>query len=303
MPSDAAVTLPAESPGLASQARTLSWCIRSWVVVACLGLSAGAVPAAGQAPRPDEYRVGVRDVVAVVVFGQEDLSGKFTVAADGTFAYPLLGEVKAAGLTSRELAASIRDQLADGFIREPQVSVTVADYQSRRVFVVGEVGLPGTVPLTGSMTLLEALARAGGVGVNAGTEIVVLRPDHGGSAADGPVMQGQSGVEEVARLAIDDLQSGAAVENLALRDGDTIFVPRGEQVFVLGQVATPGPVPYSRELTVFRALSLAGGATDLGATGRIRIVRIDGGERKETRAKLTDHLLPGDTIVVPTRWF
>jgi polysaccharide biosynthesis/export protein VpsN len=74
-------------------------------------------------------------------------------------------------------------------------------------------------------------------------------------------------------------------------------------VFVLGQVSKPGPVPYSRDLTVFLALSFAGGATDLASTGRIRIVRIEDGERKEIRARMTDRLLPGDTIVVPTRWF
>lgn len=274
------------------------------VLVACLlVVSVATADARGQASSPDEYRLGARDVVSIVVFGQQELSGKFTVGAGGRFAYPFIGDVEAAGLTARELATSIRDRLADGFIREPQVSVTVLEYESQRVFVVGEVGLPGTVPLTGSMTLLEALAKAGGVRDTAGTEVVVLRPGSTAAAAGGPVVQGQAGVEEVARINVGDLQSGVASENLALRDGDTIFVPRGEQVYVLGQVKTPGPVPFRRDLTVFVALSLAGGATDLASTGRIRIVRIEDGERKETRAKLTDVLQPGDTVVVPTRWF
>jgi polysaccharide export outer membrane protein len=273
--------------------------IPTLVMVLLLGALAGV---AGAQPAPD-YQVGPRDVLDIVVFGQADLSARFTVGADGAFTFPLIGDVKAVGLTAREIESAIRARLAEGFLREPQVSVRVAEYQSQRVFVVGEVGLPGAVPLTGALTLVEALAKAGGLGKDAGTEIVILRRDETQTAAAGPLMQGQAGVTEVARIALDDLQSGQARENVALRDGDTIFIPKGEQVFVLGQVNSPGPVPYTRDLTVFKALSLAGGVTQLGSAGRARIVRIVNGERKETKAKMTDLLQPGDTLMVPTRWF
>jgi protein involved in polysaccharide export with SLBB domain len=242
-PSDADVTLSVPSEVVSSRLRVLPWrsCAQAALVWLVLLTSVGSAPA--QAPVPDEYRLGIRDVVAIVVFGQEELSGQFTVGAGGSFAYPLLGEVKAAGLTSRELAAAIRDQLVDGFIREPQVSVTITEYQSRRVFVVGEVGLPGTVPLTGAITLLEALAKAGGVGPNAGTDVVVLRPGAGRSGTDGPVMQGQSGVDQVARLAIDDLQSGEAAENIALLDGDTISFREGNRCSCSARSASRDPCP------------------------------------------------------------
>ena len=85
--------------------------------------------------------------------------GKYTVEADGTFTFPLIGRVKAGGLTLRSVEEALRKELSNGFFKNPQVSVAVEQYRSQRVFVVGEVRMPGTYPLTGDTTLIEALAR------------------------------------------------------------------------------------------------------------------------------------------------
>ena len=102
---------------------------------------------------------------------------------------------------------------------------------------------------------------------------------------------------------LKQLQSGALGQNFPLRDGDTLFVPRAESVYVFGQVKSPGAYPIQRNTTVLQALSLAGGVTDRGATGRIKIVRVEKGRTVELRVKLTDVVRPGDTIMVPERFF
>ena len=108
---------------------------------------------------------------------------------------------------------------------------------------------------------------------------------------------------EVIRADIKALQSGRLSENAALRDGDTIFVPRAELVYVFGHVHSPGAYTLQRGVTVLQALSLAGGVTDRGATGRIRIARVVDGKKNEERVKLDDKVQPGDTIIVPERFF
>lgn len=251
---------------------------------------------------PSDYAIGAGDVLEVTVFDHEDLSGKFTVGSDGTFQFPLLGSVAASGRTAEQLVASMREALAAGFLRQPQVTVRVSEFVSRRVFVIGEVRNPGPIPLSSGLTLIEALALAGSVTDTAGVEISIARPAPN-SGQRGPLVGGQPGIRETLKVNLADLQRGASGANIPLSDGDTVFVPKGGEVYVLGQVKNPGPLVFRQNLTVLQALSLAGGVTDLGASGRVRILRIVGTEKKELKAKLSDVVQPGDTLMVPTRWF
>jgi polysaccharide export outer membrane protein len=191
----------------------------------------------------------------------------------------------------------------DGFFRNPQVSVAVEQYKSQRVFIVGEVRNPGPYPLRGDMSLIEAVALAGSTLPSASGEALVVRAGPGG--ATGPRMPSSNGdrTTDVVTVDLKSLQSGALEDNVALRDGDTIYVPRAETIYVFGQVRNPGAYPIQKDTTVLQALSLAGGVTDRGATGRIRVVRIEKGKQVEVRVKLTDIVRPGDTIIVPERFF
>ena len=270
------------------------WCAVAVLVAICWVNGASAI---GQA----DYVVGAQDVLTINVFDQADLSGKFTVEADGTFTFPLIGRVKAGGLTLRDVEAELKRRLADGYFKNPQLSVTVDQYRSQRVFVVGEVRQPGTYPLTGDMTLIEALARAGSTTDQAGGEALIVRPPAGRSA-DAPVMPDQAEAE-VDRIDLKSLQSGTSLFKVPLRDGDTIFVPRAETVYVFGQVRNPGAYPVARATTVLQVLSLAGGVTDRGSTARIKIIRVIDGQKKEIKAKLNDPVQPGDTVMVPERFF
>jgi polysaccharide export outer membrane protein len=270
-----------------------------WTVLALLTLTP-AVAVAGWQGSAD-YTIGPADVLTIQVFDQPDLGGKYAVEADGTFSFPLIGRVKAGGITLRVFEADLKKKLvADGIFRNPQVTVAVEQYRSQRVFVMGEVRAPGPVALTGGMTLIEALSRAGSTLPSASGEVAIVRARAG---AKGPAVPGGEAGAEVLRASIRDLEGGAMRQNVELHDGDTIFVPRAETIYVFGQVKSPGSYSIHKDTTVLQALSLAGGVSENGAQNRVRVVRIVRDAKKEIKVKLTDPVQPGDTIIVPERFF
>ena len=246
------------------------------------------------------YQIGAQDVLTINVFGETDLSGKYTVEQDGTFTFPLVGRVKAGGATLRDLEQELRKKLTDGFLKNPEVTVSMETYRSQRLLIMGEVRAPAEYQLTGDMTLLAALARAGGTTSAAGREALIVRTPRHPAAPHA----GESSAEaQIIRVDLAELQAGNLALNIPLLDGDTITVPKGQSVFVSGQVKSPGAFPVERDTTVLQLLSLAGGLTDRGADGRIRIKRTVDGKKVELKAKLTDVVLPGDTIIVPEKYF
>jgi polysaccharide biosynthesis/export protein len=247
------------------------------------------------------YTIGPRDVLMIQVFDQADLGGKYTVEADGTFSFPLIGRIKAAGRTLREFEEELKNKLASGFFRNPQVSVAVDQYKSQQIFVIGEVRASGAVPLTGGMTLVEAIARAGSTLPSASGEVIVVRAPQGSQGK--ALLPTERGAAEIFRASIRELEAGAMKQNIELQDGDTLYVPRAETAYVFGQVKNPGAYPIHKDTTVLQALSLAGGGTEHAALNRITIVRVVKGEQKEIKVKLTDIVKPGDTIKVPERYF
>ena len=249
-----------------------------------------------------DYVIGPQDILLIQVFDQPDLGGKYTVEADGTFTFPLIGRVKAGSLTLRGFERELKVRLADGYFRSPQVTVAVEQYRSQRVFVMGEVRQPGPVALTGGMTLIEALARAGSTLPTSSGDVSIVRAPRA-NGEGGPAMPGQDAATELFRASIRDLQSGSLSQNIELRDGDTVFVPRAELVYVFGEVKNPGGYTVQKSTTVLQALSLAGGVTEHGAMNRVQVMRLVKGQKVETRVKLTDLVRPEDTIIVPQRYF
>ncbi|OFW03156.1 MAG: hypothetical protein A3I61_01260 [Acidobacteria bacterium RIFCSPLOWO2_02_FULL_68_18] len=255
------------------------------------------------------YVVGPQDVLVITFYDQPELTGKFTVETDGSFTFPLIGRVNIGGMTLRGVEAELRRELVNrGFFRDPQLLVAVESYRSQRIYIVGEVRTPGAYPLSGDMRLVEALALAGSTLPTASGEAVivhqsdqslVLQPT---SAAVAESRDG--GSDNVVRVDLRELENGDLTQNVQLRSGDTIFVLRAESVYVFGQVRNPGAYPLrQKNTTVLQALSLAGGVSDRGATGRIQIIRIVDGKKQEIDADLTDFVLPRDTIIVPERFF
>lgn len=141
-----------------------------------------AVPAAaGEAvPLPSDanidYRLGSGDKLRVIVFGEPDLSGEFDVSGSGKVALPLIGQVDAEGRTLSQFEAAVIAKLMEGYLNNPRVSVEVMNY--RPFYIYGEVGNPGQYPYTNGMTVLNAIAVAGGYTYRANTsEIYITRGD------------------------------------------------------------------------------------------------------------------------------
>jgi len=250
----------------------------------------------------DDYIVGPNDVLNIAVFEQPQLTGKYLVQSDGMFTFPLLGRLKAGGMTMQVLENDLRDRLIKGgFLKQPQVSVSVDQYRSQQIFVMGEVRQPGTLQFTGSMSIIEALARVGSTTERAGMEAVILRAPGGGAGAPpdtAALARAQNSNDtNVVRVNLQNLQ-GALSQNIDLRAGDTIFVPRAESVFVSGQVRTAGEYVIRKGMTVRQVLTLAGGVTERGSTRRIQIIRSVNGADTTVPATLQDPVRTGDTIVV-----
>jgi polysaccharide biosynthesis/export protein len=249
-----------------------------------------------------DYLIGPRDILAISVYGQADLTGRFTVGADGTFTFPLIGRVQAQNVTPRMVEQDIAKRLGDGLYKNPQVSVNVETYASQVVFVVGEVRQPGSYPLTGDTNVLAILARAGSTTPAAAGEILLVRARAGQPGAGPTLPDGDEGAD-VARIDLSNPRTNASAQRTLVRNGDTIFVPKAESVFVFGQVRTPGAYPIQKGTTVLQALALAGGLTEQGSTSRLKLVRTINDKQTSITIKLTDIVRGGDTIIVPERFF
>ncbi len=272
------------------------------------------VALAATAAAADEYAIGVGDVLHVAVLGQAEMTGDFAVDGDGAVAFPFLGKVKAAGLTASDLARSLTALLADGYLREPRVSVAVKEFHSRRVFVTGEVARPGAYGLRPERSLLALLRDVGDLTAAVGHEALVIRPPAPGTdpspapaGSPPPAVPRAPGLPDtpgarIFHVSLRDLRSGNPEKDFPLEAGDTVYFPRAAQVYVTGNVGRPGAFRFEEGLTVYQALNMAGGITEKGSS-KVHVVRIVDGQRKELRVKPTDLIQPEDTIVVPERFF
>jgi len=251
-----------------------------------------------------DYVVGPQDVLAIALWDWPEASGRYPVETDGTFTFPMIGRISAGGVRLRDVEGDLKRRLAVGYFENAQLSVTVAQYRSQRIVILGEVRSPGSYPLTGGMTLLEALAQAGSVTADAGRDAVIVRSG-GSQQAAGAVPPGHAGGADVLQVDLEKLESRSLARNIALQDGDAIFVARAGpmRVLVFGQVRSPGAYPIQKGTSVVQALSLAGGVTDRGSTDRVTIVRWVEGRKLERKAKLDDPVHPGDAVVVAERFF
>src|SRR5687768_6574915 len=283
-------------------------------MVALVLAAAWVTPAAAQAPAftaaspaiVRDYVVGPQDVLNITSQDDPALSGRFTVEADLTFTFPLIGRVRAGGLTLREVESQLQAKLIEeGYFTDPQIRVSIEQYKSQKVFIVGEVRSPGAYALSGDMRLVEALALAGSMLPTAAGEVVIV-PAGADSMMVRPasVDEAEASGAPVVRVNLRELQNGAFSQNVQLAGGDTVFVLKAENIYVFGKVKNPGAYPLQQDVTtVLQGLALAGGVTDRGATSRVEIVRTVNGEQKKMKVKLEETLLPGDAIVVPQRFF
>lgn len=293
------------------------------MVLSALVVSLPALPAAAQ-----EYEVGPGDVLGVVVLNQPGLTGEFAVDAEGFMDYPFVGRVKAAGLSADEIERKLVTLLSDGYLRRPQVAVTVKQFKSHRVFVTGEAKQPGPYGLRPDRMLSSLLADIGELTAEAGHEVLIVRPpsappppagwegDDDGTNGDAPAPSpspspeptrppypGEVPGSEIIRVKLREVRSGYPDKDVRLQIGDTVYFPKAARVYLTGHVARPGAYRYDETMTVFQALAQAGSVTERGSMKRVRVIRMVDGRRKELSLKPTDVLEPEDTIHVPERFF
>ncbi len=242
-------------------------------------------------PVGEVYVIGPQDSLSIIVTDEADLTNKYRVDTDGTVTMPYLNRVPVAGLTLAEAQVKIAQMLQAGYLRNPQVRIEVDQFKSRRVFVSGEVRIPGYVTMAGTtMTLLEALALAGSPTQNASNDIKVVHPSKPGEKPNEPITVNRK-----------ELELGRA--DITLQDGDIVNVPIAQRFYISGFVKNTGYYVLDSGTTVSQAIVLAGGLTDRGSDRRIKIGRLVNGKMVDVPAELTDKVLANDEIKIPSRIF
>lgn len=275
--------------------------MRRIAAAAALAALAAAVPAAAQ-DTGAEYRIGPKDLLEISVLGVPEIAKVVVrVSEESRITLPLLGEVAVGNLTKFEVEKKLAALAGEKVVLNPQVTVHILEYMSRRVSVIGAVEKPGPFELLGRQTVLAALAQAGGLTRDAGEEIVVIRQLPGGESSS-------------IRISVDGLfVQGDPKLNIALEPGDVVNVPVDKLVpiYVFGQVRSPGALQVKRSSlpTLTQAIAQAGGFTDRANRKRVQVRRKDasGKELEITvnvrdilRGKIRDiPLQVNDTVYVP----
>ncbi len=224
-----------------------------------------------------EFRIGPKDLLEINVFGLDELNKTVRVSQDGNITLPLLGEIQVEGLTKTEVENKLRDLLAEKYLQDPQVTIFIAEYQSKRVSVLGAVSNPGPYELLGRQTLMQIIAQAGGMTPEAGDQIIVIRQQPDDSSRS-------------LKISVEELvMKGDARLNIPMEPGDIINIPVDKivHVYVFGQVNSPGAldVKTSNIPTIVRAIAQAGGFGERAAKGRVLIKRKND-EGNETKIKV-----------------
>lgn len=138
------------------------------------------VPATATASAGYEYRLGSGDKIRLIIFGEPDLSGEFTISGDGVVSLPLIRDVRAAGLTASQLQANVENAFKEGYLKDPRVSIEVLTF--RPFYILGEVVKPGEYPYSNGITVVNAVALASGYTYRANQKKVFIR--HAGATAE-----------------------------------------------------------------------------------------------------------------------
>lgn len=257
-----------------------------------LGLTAparAADPATtiSRSPVSASYRVGEGDVLLVEIYGEEDMSGLFVVGIGGVLNYPIVNDLPVKGLTTAEISETLRKRLEQNVLYDPRVAVRVDQCLSQQVNVLGAVNSPGEFFLCGPTSVLDMVARAGGVKDEAVTELWLKR-------GDAPEL----------KINYDELLNRQE-QNIFLEDGDRLYVPAGLVVYVTGEVKDPGSVPFRKGMTYTQALSEAGGLTAVAKLRKSYLLR-DGSRETVRLRKILEGgsgvvdpvLMPNDQIII-----
>lgn len=208
------------------------------------------------------YVVGIDDVLEIKVQGHSNLDTTTLVASDGSISFPYIGSIPVKGMSLSEVEGEISKRLADGYIKYPVVSVKMSTSKSLKFFVCGEVKTPGRYVLEDNMTVLKAISAAGGI-----------TPD--GLYGNVKLRRRQKDKEEYKEIDIylKNGKAGHASGDTPLQAEDIVIVERNKDFFVYGEVLKPGKYTLEDNMTVLKAISLAGGFAKYGSPDRVKVLR------------------------------
>jgi polysaccharide export outer membrane protein len=248
-----------------------------------------------------DYIIGAEDLIEIEVFQTEELHKTVRVSSQGYIGLPLIGRVKAKGLTPGELEKEIIKRLFK-YMEDPLVSVYIKEYKAQRIGVMGAVTHPEIYSVTGARNLLDMLSAAGGLTKEAGSICYVLRPLN-------PEKKESDRAETIIIDLTELLEKGNTALNIAVFGGDVIHIPKGGVVFVDGAVNKPGSFPLQGKTTLVQALAMAEGLRYEADRSGVSIMRDNGAGARDLIAVDYDAIREGrqpdvalkenDIIVVP----
>jgi polysaccharide export outer membrane protein len=240
------------------------------------------------------YLVGEGDVLKIMVYDHPDMTTIVRVSGGGTIAFPLIGLVQVKNLNVDQVARKIADKLDGDYIVRPQISVFVEEFRSKKVTIIGEVGRPGLYELSGSTTLMELISKAGGLTQNYGNTVTI----HSKAGED------NSGEKTTTINLKDILENGGTSFDVPVFDGDSVVVSKASTFFVTGEVRKPDAYKFEDGTTVIKAVTKAGGFTNLASRKKVKVYRkVNGKEHVAEKVSMDMAILPGDVIVVPESFF
>jgi polysaccharide biosynthesis/export protein len=230
------------------------------------------------------YLIGDEDVLQISVWGNPELNVQVPVRPDGMISFPLVGDVKATGVSPQELKAILERDISK-YIKDPAVSVIVTSINSFKVYVIGEgitttSGTSGVVTLKRNTSLLQLIAQLGSLKNADLDNSFVLRND-------------KKLANDFSRL----VRKGDISQDIQLAPNDVVFIPDNfeKRITVVGEVKTPGTIPYREGLTAVDAVLNTGGFTEFAKQNDVVIVRKEGNSIKNIEARLKDVVKNGDT--------
>lgn len=237
--------------------------------------------------------LGAGDLLRISVYGHPDLESVERIAEDGAISFPLVGEISVSGMTERQVESALARELkARQVIRNPEVNVTVEEYQGNSISVLGNVTRPGKYGISRDGTLVDAIAEAGGLNDEAGRVAVITKA---GAGADAKMTVDLADLLERGNISLD----------VALADGDRVFIPPAPRFYIYGQVNRPDTYRLEPGMTVMQAISVAGGMTGKGTERGLTIKRADpnADEPISMPADITTSVKEGDVIFVKESLF
>lgn len=261
----------------------MSWLVHAQTLTSQPNMSESASAAASQ-----DYRLGAGDSIGIQVYQSPDLTLESRVSENGVVSYPLIGNVQLGGLSLVEAEKTIADALrSGGFVRSPQVNITLKQVRGNQVAVLGQVNRPGRFPLeTGNTRVSDMLASAGGV-TPTGDDVLILTGRR----------QGQEfrRVIDIPGLFLNQKPD----DDVVVAGGDTLYINKAPVFYIYGEAQRPGPYRIERGMTVMQALAQGGGPTARGSQNRLKLHRRGvAGKVIETVPELTDVVRPEDVIFV-----